>query len=306
MNANEVIATLATQRSAPRSTRTTTSTPVSRATTSSRRRSTSRPPPASASDLMPALDHLAAALERKATEFADVVKSGRTHLMDATPGHPRPGVRRLRGPGPATGSSGSAPTLPRVAELPLGGTAVGTGINTPPGFAAQVIDELDRADRAAAHRGAQPLRGAGRAGRRWSRLRASCARSPSACTKICNDLRWMGSGPRAGLGEIDLPDLQPGFEHHAGQGEPGDLRGHLDGLRAGDRQRRRRSRSPAPAGNFELNVMLPVIARNLLESIRLLAQRLAAAGRPVHRRHRGQRRALPRARPSRRRRSSPR
>jgi fumarate hydratase class II len=219
-------------------------------------------------DLIPALEHLAAALERKAEEFATTVKSGRTHLMDATPvtlgqefggyaAQVRYGVERLRA------------TLPRVAELPLGGTAVGTGINTPPGFSAAVIAEVARATglpltEARNHFEAQGARDA------LVELSGQLRTVGVGFTKIANDLRWMGSGPRTGLGEINLPDLQPGSSIMPGKVNPvipeavvmvaAQVTGN-DAVVA----------AAGAAGNFELNVMLPVIARNLLESIRLLA-----------------------------------
>ena len=219
-------------------------------------------------DLVPALEHLAAALERKAGEFAEVVKSGRTHLMDATPvtlgqefggyaAQVRYGVERLRA------------TLPRVAELPLGGTAVGTGINTPPGFSAAVIAEVARATglpltEARNHFEAQGARDG------LVELSGQLRTVAVGFTKIANDLRWMGSGPRTGLGEINLPDLQPGSSIMPGKVNPvipeavvmvaAQVLGNDATVAAA-----------GAAGNFELNVMLPVIARNLLESIRLLA-----------------------------------
>jgi fumarate hydratase class II len=219
-------------------------------------------------DLVPALRDLAAALGDKAGEFADVVKSGRTHLMDATPvtlgqefagyaAQVRYGVERLEA------------TLPRLAELPLGGTAVGTGINTPPGFAAAVIARLAEDMRlplteARDHFEAQ--------GARDGLVEASGQLRTIAVGlyKIANDLRWMGSGPRAGLAEIALPDLQPGSSIMPGKVNPvipeatcmvcAQVIGN-DATIA----------FAGAAGNFELNVMLPVLARNLLESIRLLA-----------------------------------
>lgn len=169
-------------------------------------------------DLIPALRHLENALARKADEFRTAVKSGRTHLMDATPvtlgqefrgyaaqiGH---GVERLEA------------VLPRLAELPLGGTAVGTGINTPDGFAARVIEEIARATdlpltEARDHFEAQ--------GARDGLVEASGALRTIAVSlhKIANDLRWMGSGPRAGLAEIRLPDLQPGSSIMPGKVNP--------------------------------------------------------------------------------------
>ena len=219
-------------------------------------------------DLVPGLDHLAAALEAKAAEFAGVVKSGRTHLMDATPvtlgqefgGYAaivRNGVEWLRA------------SLPRLAELPLGGTAVGTGINTPPGFAARVIAEVAAATglpltEARDHFEAQ----GGRDGlvETSGQLRTIAV----GLYKICNDLRWMGSGPRTGLAEIRLPDLQPGSSIMPGKVNPvvpeavcmvcAQVVGNDATVAFG-----------GAAGSFELNVMLPVLARNVLESIRLLA-----------------------------------
>jgi fumarate hydratase class II len=217
--------------------------------------------------LVPALRHLEQALDAKADEFAEVVKSGRTHLMDATPvtlgqefggyaAQVRYGIERVEA------------TTPRVAELPLGGTAVGTGINTPPGFAASVIAIIVRETglpltEARNHFEAQ--------GARDGLVEGSGALRTIAVslTKIANDLRWMGSGPRAGLGEIALPDLQPGSSIMPGKVNPviceattmvcAQVIGN-DAAMA----------FAGASGNFELNVMLPVMARNLLESIRLL------------------------------------
>ena len=219
-------------------------------------------------DLLPALENLAESLQNKASEFGDVVKSGRTHLMDATPvtlGQEFAGyaaqVRR--------GADRVRDTLPRVAELPLGGTAVGTGINTPPGFAAKVIAELNRRTglsltEATDHFEAQGARDG------LVELSGQLKTIAVSLTKICNDLRWMGSGPRAGLGEIQLPDLQPGSSIMPGKVNPviceatlmvaAQVIGNDAAITVG-----------GAAGNFELNVMLPMIARNILESIRLLA-----------------------------------
>jgi len=219
-------------------------------------------------DLVPALEHLAGALEAKEVEFADVVKSGRTHLMDATPvtlgqefggyaAQVRYGVERLQ------------TTLPRVAELPLGGTAVGTGINTPPGFAALVIEALARESglpltEARNHFEAQGARDG------LVELSGQLRTIAVGLVKICNDLRWMGSGPRTGLAEIRLPDLQPGSSIMPGKVNPvipeavvmvcAQVVGNDAAVAFA-----------GAAGNFELNVALPVMARNLLESIRLLA-----------------------------------
>ncbi|WP_279398806.1 class II fumarate hydratase [Streptomyces sp. APSN-46.1] len=226
-------------------------------------------------ELIPALEHLAAALELKAAEFADVVKAGRTHLMDATPvtlgqefggyaAQVRYGVERLRA------------ALPRLAELPLGGTAVGTGINTPPGFSAAVIAEVAAATglpltEARDHFEAQGARDA------LVETSGMLRTIAVSLTKICNDLRWMSSGPRTGLAEINLPDLQPGSSIMPGKVNPvvpeavlmvaAQVTGNDTAVAVA-----------GAAGNFELNVMLPVMARNLLESIRLLgsASRLLA------------------------------
>jgi fumarate hydratase class II len=219
-------------------------------------------------DLMPALAHLAASLEAKASEFADVVKSGRTHLMDATPvtlgqefggyaAQVRTGVERL------------AASLPRLAELPLGGTAVGTGINAPAEFAPAVVELLRTTTglplmEARNHFEAQ--------GARDGLVETSGQLRTVAVGlyKVANDLRWMSSGPRAGLGEIHLPDLQPGSSIMPGKVNPvvpealcqivAQVVGNDAAVAFG-----------GSAGNLELNVMLPVLARNLLESIRLLA-----------------------------------
>ncbi|WNM29921.1 class II fumarate hydratase [Streptomyces sp. Li-HN-5-11] len=219
-------------------------------------------------DLIPALEHLAASLERKSEEFADVVKSGRTHLMDATPvtlgqefggyaAQVRYGIERLNA------------SLPRLAELPLGGTAVGTGINTPPGFAAAVIEEVARVTglpltEARDHFEAQGARDG--IVETSGQLRTIAV----GLTKIANDLRWMSSGPRTGLSEIALPDLQPGSSIMPGKVNPVIPEALLmvcaqvignDATVA----------TAGASGNFELNVMLPVIAKNVLESVRLLA-----------------------------------
>ncbi|MDQ3691198.1 MAG: class II fumarate hydratase [Chloroflexota bacterium] len=219
-------------------------------------------------DLMPALEHLAASLERKGDEFTDVVKSGRTHLMDATPvtlgqefggyaAQVRYGIERL------------AASLPRVAELPLGGTAVGTGINSPAGFGGRVIAEIAASTglpltEARDHFEAQGARDG------LVELSGQLRTIAVSLTKIANDLRWMGSGPRAGLGEINLPDLQPGSSIMPGKVNPvipeatlmvcAQVVGNDAAVAWG-----------GAAGNFELNVMLPMLGRNILESIRLLA-----------------------------------
>ncbi|MET8967463.1 class II fumarate hydratase [Streptomyces hydrogenans] len=219
-------------------------------------------------DLIPALDHLAASLERKSAEFASVVKSGRTHLMDATPvtlgqefggyaAQVRYGIERLRA------------SLPRLAELPLGGTAVGTGINTPPGFSAAVIAELARATglpftEARDHFEAQGARDG--LVETSGQLRTIAV----SLTKIANDLRWMASGPRTGLAEIELPDLQPGSSIMPGKVNPVIPEAVLM-VAAQVTGNDTTVAVAGAAGNFELNVMLPVMAKNLLESVRLLA-----------------------------------
>ncbi|MFJ8229437.1 class II fumarate hydratase [Streptomyces sp. NPDC094448] len=219
-------------------------------------------------ELIPALEHLAESLERKAGEFAPVVKSGRTHLMDATPvtlgqefggyaAQVRYGVERLRS------------SLPRLAELPLGGTAVGTGINTPPGFPAAVIAEVAAATglpltEARDHFEAQGARDG--LVETSGQLRTIAV----SLTKIANDLRWMASGPRTGLAEINLPDLQPGSSIMPGKVNPVVPEAVLM-VAAQVTGNDTTVAVAGAAGNFELNVMLPVMAKNLLESVRLLA-----------------------------------
>ena len=221
-----------------------------------------------ADDLIPALEHLAKTLRAKQREFRTVVKSGRTHLMDATPvtlgqefgGYAAAvehGIERIQ------------TCLPRVAELPLGGTAVGTGLNAPKGFARGVIKRLADASglpfvEARDHFEAQ--------GARDALVEASgvCRTIAVSLYKCANDLRLMSSGPRTGLAEIRLPDLQPGSSIMPGKVNPvvpeavcqvvAQVVGNDAAVAFG-----------GAAGNLELNVMLPVIARNLLESIRLLA-----------------------------------
>jgi fumarate hydratase class II len=219
-------------------------------------------------DLVPALEHLAESFERKADEFAGVVKSGRTHLMDATPvtlgqemagyaAQVRYGVERINA------------ALPRLAEVPLGGTAVGTGINTPAGFPQRVIELLAEdtglpITEARNHFEAQ--------GARDGLVEASGALRTVAVslTKICNDLRWMGSGPNAGLGELHLPDLQPGSSIMPGKVNPVVPEAVLMACAQVVGNDATMAWAGA-SGSFELNVMIPVMAHNLLESIRLLA-----------------------------------
>ncbi|MDJ0384186.1 class II fumarate hydratase [Streptomyces sp. G-G2] len=267
MNANEVIATLATERlgrdvhpndhvNASQSSNDVFPSSIHIAATA-----------AVTGELIPALEHLAAALERKSAEFAQVVKAGRTHLMDATPvtlgqefggyaAQVRYGVERLRA------------ALPRLAELPLGGTAVGTGINTPPGFSAAVIAEVASATglpltEARNHFEAQGARDA------LVETSGMLRTIAVSLTKIANDLRWMASGPRTGLAEINLPDLQPGSSIMPGKVNPVVAEAVLM-VAAQVTGNDTTVAVAGAAGNFELNVMLPVMARNLLESIRLL------------------------------------
>src|SRR6202042_1913333 len=218
-------------------------------------------------DLLPALDGLAATLQAKAEEFADVVKSGRTHWMDAVPvtlgqefggyaAQVRLGARRIRN------------ALPQVAQIPLGGTATGTGLNTHKEFATRVRARLIEATSLEIRPPEDPFEAQGN---RDALVELSGALKVLAVslTKIANDLAWLGSGPRAGIGEIFLPELQKGSSIMPGKVNPvipevvlqvsaqvigNDATVTIGGLE----------------GNFELNVRVPLIARNLLESIRLL------------------------------------
>ncbi|MBV7363504.1 class II fumarate hydratase [Actinomycetaceae bacterium TAE3-ERU4] len=217
--------------------------------------------------LLPGLETLAVSLEAKAEEFKDVVKSGRTHLMDATPimlgqefsGYAtqlRYGIDRVKA------------AQPRLAELPLGGTAVGTGINTPKGFSQKVIAEI-------AKNTGLPLREADNHFEAQSAQDSLVEMSGAlrtiavSLTKIANDLRWMGSGPRTGIGELALPDLQPGSSIMPGKVNPvlpeatvqvaAQVIGNDAAIAFAGAQ-----------GNFDLLVMLPVMARNLLESINIV------------------------------------
>ena len=219
-------------------------------------------------DLQPALAVLRDSLRARAEEFSGLVKSGRTHLMDATPvmlGQELGGYAATL----ALARERLDAVLPRVRELPLGGTAVGTGINTPEGFAAGAIEVLGELTgqpftEARDHFEAQ--------GGRDSLVELSGALRTVAVglTKICNDLRWLASGPTTGLAEIRLPDLQPGSSIMPGKVNPVLPEATLmvcaqvvgnDATVAW----------AGAAGSFELNVMMPVIARNLLESVRLLS-----------------------------------
>ncbi len=222
-----------------------------------------------AQDVMPALVHLASALTRKSNDWGEVVKAGRTHLMDAVPitlgqeaggwaAQARYGVERL------------ASCLPRLGELPIGGTAVGTGLNAPAGFAAAVVEQLrgatglDVLTEARDHIEAQAARD--------GLVECSGALRTVAVSlfKIANDIRWLGSGPRTGLAELRLPDLQPGSSIMPGKVNPVICEATMmvaaqvignDACVA----------FAGSQGNLELNVMMPVMARNVLESARLLA-----------------------------------
>jgi fumarate hydratase, class II len=268
MNANEVIATLATKAlgkdvhpndhvNASQSSNDTFPTTIHVAATE-----------AVVKDVVPALEHLAATIERRAAEWQDHVKSGRTHLMDAVPvtlgqeagawaAQVRYGIERLRD------------TLPRLGELPIGGTAVGSGLNAPDGFGAAVSEELARLTglpltEARDHFEAQASQDS--VVEVSGQLRAVAV----SLFKIANDVRWLGSGPRTGLGELALPDLQPGSSIMPGKVNPviseatmmvvAQVMGNDAAVAFAGSQ-----------GNFQLNVMLPVIARNVLESARLLS-----------------------------------
>ncbi|MCC7128733.1 MAG: class II fumarate hydratase [Microbacteriaceae bacterium] len=218
--------------------------------------------------LIPALEKLASSLEKKAAEWAKAVKSGRTHLMDATPvtlGQEFGGyARQIR-----LGIERVQSVIPRVAEVPLGGTAVGTGINTPAGFPQKVIAELAKESglpitEAKDHFEAQ--------GARDGLVEASGALKVIAVslTKICNDLRWMGSGPNTGLAELHLPDLQPGSSIMPGKVNPVIPEAVLMVCARVVGNDATISWSGA-SGAFELNVAIPVMGTALLESIRLLS-----------------------------------
>lgn len=268
MNANEVIATLASRAlgrdvhpndavNASQSSNDTFPTTIHIAATEALVR-----------DVIPALAHLAETIEKRAAEWADVVKSGRTHLMDAVPitlgqearawaTQVRYGIDRITG------------CLPRLGELPIGGTAVGSGLNAPVGFGAAVSAELASVTglplvEARDHFEAQATQD--------SVVEASGQLRTVAVSlfKIANDLRWLGSGPRTGLAELALPDLQPGSSIMPGKVNPviseatmmvvAQVIGNDAAVAFAGSQ-----------GNFQLNVMLPVIARNVLESAQLIA-----------------------------------
>ncbi|MSX07783.1 MAG: aspartate ammonia-lyase, partial [Actinobacteria bacterium] len=224
---------------------------------------------AAVTSLVPALRHLHEALVTKATEWKHVVKSGRTHLMDAVPvtlgqefgGYARQieaGIERVEA------------TLPRLGELPIGGTAVGTGLNAPDGFGPKVVAALVKSTGIDALTAAKDSFEAQAA--RDGLVEASGALRTIAVslTKIANDIRWMGSGPLTGLGEIALPDLQPGSSIMPGKVNPvlpeavtqvaAQVIGNDAAVAFG-----------GASGAFELNVYIPMMARNVLESFKLLA-----------------------------------
>src|SRR5262245_5499304 len=221
-----------------------------------------------ANDLLPAMDRLAASLETKARDFDDVVKSGRTHWMDAVPvtlgqefagyaAQVRHGIERVRG------------ALPRLGQIPLGGTATGTGLNTHPDFARRVRELLASETGLEISPPADPFEAQAA---RDGIVEASGALKTVAVslTKVANDLRFMGSGPRAGLAEIALPELQKGSSIMPGKVNPvipevvtqvaAQVIGNDTAIAVRGMQ-----------GHFELNVFVPMMARNLLQSIKLLA-----------------------------------
>jgi fumarate hydratase class II len=219
-------------------------------------------------DLLPALDLLASSLEAKSKEFADVVKSGRTHWMDAVPvtlgqefggyaAQVREGIARVRD------------ALPRLGKIPLGGTAVGTGLNTHPEFAERVRKLLSQDSGLTISAPADPFEATAA---RDGIVETSGALKTVAVslTKIANDLRFLASGPRAGLGEIALPELQKGSSIMPGKVNPviaevvtqvaAQVIGNDTAITIGGMQ-----------GHFELNVFVPLLARNILDSVKLLA-----------------------------------
>ncbi|TWF93182.1 class II fumarate hydratase [Saccharopolyspora dendranthemae] len=268
MNANEVIATLASRAldrdvhpndhvNASQSSNDTFPTTIHVAATE-----------AVLADLIPALEHLAATIEGRAAEWTEVVKSGRTHLMDAVPitlaqeagawaSQVRYGVERLR------------TSQERLGELPIGGTAVGSGLNAPEGFGRAVSEELARVTglpltEARDHFEAQASQDS------VVEVSGHMRTVAVSLTKIANDVRWLGSGPRTGLAELALPDLQPGSSIMPGKVNPVIPEATLQVVA----QVIGNDAAVAFAGsqgNFQLNVMLPVIARNVLESARLLS-----------------------------------
>ncbi|HVW07104.1 MAG TPA: class II fumarate hydratase [Bryobacteraceae bacterium] len=218
-------------------------------------------------ELLPAMELLRGTLEGKATEFADIFKIGRTHLQDATPmtlGQEFSGYEHQI----QANAGRIEAALQGLLELPLGGTAVGTGVNAPAGFAARTIERISRATRltfreARNHFEAQASKDA------VVFVSGALRTYAVALTKIANDIRWLGSGPRGGLGEIRLPELQPGSSIMPGKVNPvvpesvlmvcAQVIGHDAAIAW-----------CGAAGNFELNTMMPLIAWNLLDAIGLL------------------------------------
>lgn len=270
MNANEVIASIAAQATPPVVVHPNDDVNMSQSSNDTFPTATHlAATEAAVRDLIPALEYLQQALATKAKAWKTVVKSGRTHLVDAVPvtlgqefgGYARQieaGIERVKA------------TLPRLGELPIGGTAVGTGLNAPDGFGAKVVEVLKQST------GLSELKTAS------DSFEAQAARDglvegsgalktiAASLTKIANDIRWMGSGPLTGLGEIQLPDLQPGSSIMPGKVNPvlpeavtqvaAQVIGNDAAITVG-----------GLSGAFELNVYIPVMARNLLESFTLLA-----------------------------------
>ena len=218
--------------------------------------------------LLPALDRLATSLEAKSAEFADVVKAGRTHLMDAVPvtlGQEFGGYAAQVREGHARVSA----ALERLGKIPLGGTAVGTGLNTHPEFAGRVREKLIADTGLNILPPADPFEAqANRDG--LVEMSGALKTVAVSLTKIANDLRWMGSGPRAGLAELLIPELQKGSSIMPGKVNPvipevvcqvsAQVIGNDTAITVGGLQ-----------GNFELNVQIPLMARNLIQSIELLS-----------------------------------
>ena len=223
---------------------------------------------AAANDLLPALDALAGSLAAKSAEFRDVVKAGRTHLMDAVPvtlGQEFAGyATQIR-----EGAARVEAALVRVRKLPLGGTAVGTGLNAHPEFAARVRERVAAATGLELSPPAHPFEAQG-ARDALVELSGALKTVAVSCTKIANDIRWMGSGPRAGLAELFLPELLKGSSIMPGKVNPvmaevltqvsAQVIGNDTAITVG-----------GLSGHFELNVYIPLMARNLLQSITWLA-----------------------------------
>ena len=239
--------------------------------------------------LLPALERLEKAFAAKAEEFKDIVKSGRTHLMDAVPvtlgqefagyaAQMRLGRRRVEA------------ALPHVAQIPLGGTATGTGLNTHPEFAERVRKLLNEATGLDIRAPEDPFEAQGNRDA-LVELSGMLKVVAVSLTKIANDLAWMGSGPRAGIGELLLPELQKGSSIMPGKVNPVipevvlqvacQVVGNDAAITMAGSQ-----------GNFELNVRIPLIARNLLQSIHAADERVRAARAEGRRRRRGQPRGL--------------